>query len=328
MQFPDEFQDAHTVCMYIHNVMVEFLRSGEKDDAFNHKFLFKESEIDSLEKNNDINILDWLEKNEKFVERNLVIRTTVLPAVLSDMLHCIYESLTAAKKGKMSVAFMLLRKPIQESLYLLEAMAIDEIGFVQKLSEDPMFLRPKNGGGPVGHTKRIKNVLKIIGLENVMSPKYLAELRYDKSSFDSFDRVCNQATHLFTEHKAIKTELLNINFVFSGSNQIYTQQCYLYTRLPYILYYSYFLFEYIASKVSPSTPEYISNINRRIVAYYLMAHLHVEDAFLTEDMEHLALVFCKVLNIKVSDSTDITELFHKLMRIAETGELSVKKKAN
>ena len=324
MQFPDEFQDAHTVCMYMHDIMVEFLRSGEENDAFNHKFLFKESEIDSLEKNNDVNILDWLEQNEKFAERNLVIRTTVLPAVLSDMLHCIYEALTAAKKGKMSVAFMLLRKPIQESLYLLEAMAINEVDFVQKLSEDPMFLRPKNGGGPVGHTKRIQTVLEIIGLEKTMSPEYLAELRYDKSSFDSFDRACNQATHLFTEHKAIKTELLNINFVFSGSNQIYTQQRYLYTRLPYLLYYSYFLFEYIASKVSPSTPEYISNINRRIVAYYLMAYLQVEDDFLTEHMEYLALVFCEMLNIDASDSNDIPELFNELMKIAETGELSVK----
>ena len=163
MQLPKEFRDAHAACMFMHDVMVEFLRSGEKNSAFRHEFSFGEHEIKSLE--GEINILDWLEKKQKHDERSLVIRTVVLPAVLSDMLHCIYEALTAAEKGKMSVAFMLLRKPIQESLYLLEAMVIDENDFVEKLSLDPMFLRPKNGGGPEGHAKRINTVLNRIGLE-------------------------------------------------------------------------------------------------------------------------------------------------------------------
>ncbi len=322
MQLPEEFRDAHTACMFMHDVMVEFLRSGEEKGAFRQTFSFEDHEIRSLEEESETNILDWLEKNQKHDERSLVIRTVVLPAVLSDMLHCIYEALTAAEKGKMSVAFMLLRKPIQESLYLLEAMVIDESDFVEKLSLDPMFLRPKNGGGPEGHAKRIKTVLNRIGLEGVMSPEYLGELRYNKSSFDSFDRVCNQATHLFTEHKAIKTELLNINFVFSGPQQIYTQQRYLYTRLPYLLYYIYFLFEYIASIVAPTEPEYVKNINRRIVALFLIAYMQIEDDFMTDYMDHLAVVFCGYLGLDVESSVDVDSLLNELVRISETGELS------
>ncbi|EHU8078558.1 hypothetical protein KZN62_003574 [Vibrio cholerae] len=321
MKFPDEFQDAHTTCMYMHDVMVEFLRSGGESGAFSQKFVLEEHETSSLEDVDDRNILDWLEKNEKFAHRNLVIRTVVLPAVLSDMLHCFFEALKSAQKGKMAVSFMLLRKPIQESLYLLEAMAISEVDFVQKLSEDPMFLRPKNGGGPEGHARRIGKVLEKIGLVELISAEYLAELRYQKNSYDSFDRICNRATHLFTEHKAIKTELLNINFVFSGQSQIYSQQRYLYTRLPYVLYYTYYLFEYIASRICPSPPEYVENINRRVMAYFLISYMQIEDDFLTEHMEALALGFCRKLCLDVSGEVDVGALISDLEYITETGEL-------
>lgn len=116
--------------------MVEFIKSGEMHDVFNQSINITEEEGFSLEKT-DQHILDWLEENNKSEQRNLVIRTVVLPAVLSDMLHCIFEGLSASKKGKMAVSFMLLRKPLQESLYLLESMAIDKNSFVEHLSKDP-----------------------------------------------------------------------------------------------------------------------------------------------------------------------------------------------
>ncbi|WP_332706212.1 hypothetical protein [Plesiomonas shigelloides] len=321
MKLPDEFQDAHTTCMYMHDVMVEFLRSGEEKGAFYQEVSLEDHEIASLATVDDHDILDWLEKNGKFAHRDLVIRTLVLPAVLSDMLHCIFEALKTAEKGKMAVSFMLLRKPIQENLYLLEAMVINEVDFVLKLSEDPLFLRPKNGGGPDGHAKRIGKVLDRIGLINLINPEYLAELRYQKSSYDSFDRVCNQATHLFTEHKSIKTELLNINFVFSGAEQIYSQQRYLYTRLPYILCYTYYLFEYIASQVCPSPQEYIENINRRVMAYFLISHMQIEEDFLTEHINKLALELYRKLNLDLSGEIDAEDLISTLKDITETGEL-------
>ena len=37
---------------------------------------------------------------------------------------------------------MLIRKPIQESLYLLESMIIDETAFGKSMAENPLELRP------------------------------------------------------------------------------------------------------------------------------------------------------------------------------------------
>lgn len=325
MQFPKEFEGAHLACFYMHDVMVEFIRSGEEHEAFIQNFDLTEVEKHSLE-STDLHILEWLEENKRYEDRSLVLRTVVLPAVLSDMLHCIFEGLTASKKGKMAVAYMLLRKPLQESLYLLESMALDETDFVNKLSDDPLFLRPKNGGGPEGHTRRINKILSKIGLNEALDGQYISELRYDKQSYDSFDRVCNHAMHLFTEHNAIKTELLNINFVFSEAEQIYTQQRYIYTRLPYLLYYAYHLFEHIAAAIAPTTPDYFMDINRRIAAYILLAYLEMDEEFVTEQMDKLAACLQNFLGINLVTSTDLGLVRDCLLRLGESGELEHIKK--
>ncbi|RQM78640.1 hypothetical protein EHZ47_00610 [Aeromonas jandaei] len=301
--------------------MVEFIRSGEMHDIFNQSIHITEEESLSLEKT-DKHILDWLEEHSKSEQRNLIIRTVVLPAVLSDMLHCIFEGLSASKKGKMAVSFMLLRKPLQESLYLLESMAIDKGSFVEHLSKNPLFLRPKNGGGPVGHAQRIGIVLDKMGLGKIFSSQYISELRYDKKSYDSFDRVCNHAMHLFTEHPSIKTDLLNINFIFSGTEQVYSQQRYLYTRLPYLLYYTYCLFEYVASDIAPTKAEYIENINRRISAYFLMAYIDMDNEFITDEMHTLAKRFIIALKIDQIKPLNSPSIIKKLAHIAETGVLT------
>ena len=114
---------------------------------------------------------------------------------------------------------------------------------------------------------------------------------------------------------------MNINFVFSGAEQIYSQQRYLYTRLPYILCYTYYLFEYIASQVCPSPQKYIENIIRRVMAYFLISHMQIEEDFLTEHINKLALEFYRKLNLDLSGEIDAEDLISTLKDITETGEL-------
>jgi hypothetical protein len=62
-------------------------------------------------------------------ERANILKAVVLPAVLSDLLHFIYEALQCSRKGKLNVTYALIRRPIQESLYLLESIVLDAAGF-------------------------------------------------------------------------------------------------------------------------------------------------------------------------------------------------------
>lgn len=119
---PENFQNAHDLCFILHDIMTEIIVSGEKANAFTTNLNLSKEEKISISAEEDI--IDWLKKNDRIDDKNKIISATVLPAILSDMMHCIFEALSSAYKGKMAVAYMLIRKPIQESLFVLEEMQL------------------------------------------------------------------------------------------------------------------------------------------------------------------------------------------------------------
>lgn len=265
------------------------------------------------------NIINWLKKNERIDDKNKIISATVLPAILSDMMHCIYEAISSAYKGKMAVAYMLIRKPIQESLFVLEEMQIDKSAFVSNLENDQSRFQPKFIGGVGGHEKRISKVLDSLGFNGVLDPKYIAQLRYDKSFYDSFDGVCNKAMHLFTGHHSIKTEDLNINFIFPGVKGLSSQWNYFYSRLPYLLLYMYLVVEHILENIAPTSEQYILDMMRRISAQFILSSLDIEERYTTVENDKLVssltawlLDHCVENNFSKPETGD-------LRRMAKTG---------
>lgn len=106
---------------------------------------------------------------------------------------------------------------------------------------------------------------------------------------DSFDGICNHAMHLFTEHKAIRTEHMNINFIFSGMEAKLTQWAYLYSRLPYLLLYVHRIAEYITANIVSTKPEYLANMDRRIAALTLLWRGTVDDKYVSNPLEQLVI---------------------------------------
>lgn len=204
--------------------------------------------------------------------------------MLSDALHCIYEALKCSEKGKLNITYMLIRKPIQESLYLVESMHLDDNAFAMSMSENPLTLRPKNAGGIDNHIKRVSDVICSLDGGSGLNGEYIARMRYDKTVEDNFDGICNLAMHLFTEHKAIKTQNLNVNFIFSGWESKLTQWSYLYSRLPYLLYYFYILIENVLSKVARTPSSYIFDMQRRITASICLWWDDVEENYRSDGL--------------------------------------------
>ena len=268
---PKEFISAHELCFFIHDLLANTLVSGEKQDIFNYEFSLEEKIANNL--SNDEDILLFLQENKLYEHRNKILKTIILPAILSDTLDCIYEALISSKKGKLNISYMLIRKPIQESLYLLESMIIDETAFGKSMAENPLELRPSvsmKKNGITEHEERINIVLDRLQLSNLFSASYLANLRYNKRCKDNFDGICNHAMHLFTEHDAIKTDKLNINFIFSDYNSKLTQWAYLYSRLPYILLYLYYVVEHLIEEICPTEKWYIEEMELRIFAHFIL----------------------------------------------------------
>lgn len=284
---PEQFHEAYEFCFAAHDIVAQLLVSGMEQGIFVTNLTFHdEKDLIDFERANDL--IDWLKKSGRIDDEADVLVTTAFPAVLSDMLHCIFEALEASRKGKLAVAYMLLRKPFQESLYLLESVVADKASFAKMIAEDPVGLRPQNAGGIDGHTRRVEKVLEVIGETSRLDANYIARLRYDKTSRDSFDSICNKAMHLFTDHKAIKTESYNINFIFSQGDQILTQWAYLYSRLPYLMTYLVCLVEHIAERFAQTHPTYAQDMNRRLAALLLKCNAQIAEDYQAEPLTHLA----------------------------------------
>src|SRR5579875_2489264 len=133
---PDQHHLAHELCFVLHDVMTQLLVSGRKASAFTVTVEFRDDADRRGFEEGDI--FDWLEATRRIDERIAILITTVFPAVLGDMLHCFYEALETSRKGKLGVSFILIRKPLQESLFLLESIVADRTGFAERLTSDPL----------------------------------------------------------------------------------------------------------------------------------------------------------------------------------------------
>jgi hypothetical protein len=267
--------------------MTQLLVSGQRARAFYVSFDLPD-EAAKREFENSSDIFEWLEKYRPPEDRANVLVTTMFPAILSDMLHCFYEALETSRKAKLGISFMLLRKPLQESLYVLEAVIADRSDFAQKLTEDPIKLWSQGIGGREAHARNIQKVLDTVGESDRFDPSYLAQLRYDKSAEDGFDGICNKAMHLFTGHESIKTEKMNINFIFSNWDSKLTQWSYIYSRLPYLLVYMHGIVEHVCKGLAPTSPAYLDDMKRRISALVLLWWETIEDPYIEPHLETFA----------------------------------------
>lgn len=318
-----KFEPSHDLCFLIHDIMVQLLNSAESQKAFNQFIDLTDKESKSLD-HTEQHIIDWLEENQKYQESSLVIRSTVLPALLSDMMHCIYEALQASRKGKLTISYMLIRKPLQESLFVLESMVLDRKQFIEDFTSDQKKLSPSSVGGIDGHISRIEQVLDKFDspVSDCFDAKYIAQLRYDKSIDDSFDGICNKAMHLFTSRKTLKTESRNINFIFARGEQFPSLWAFLYSRLPYLLYYIYHLVEHVCTELAPTYPSYLEHMNRWIASKLLIAHPCVEERYKNEHLDKLFISLATWLENDCIANGYVGLDDIDLKKLSETGEYS------
>ena len=317
--FPSCLEQAHNLCFLNHDILVELLRSGEENKLFHQTIAFS-SEEDKIKLEESSDVFEWFELTGRKLEHIETLRRSVFQALLSDYLHFIYEALACSRKEKLTVAYAILRKPIQENLLVLEIMASDIEEFSNKITENPLALRAKNYGGIDGHTKRIQKVLKILGEEDRFDAAYLAQLRYQKTE-DGFDGICNKSMHLFTEHRKIKTENMNVNQIFSGEESKLTQWYFLYSRLPYILFYARRLIEHIFGTFSKTDPRYLNNIEYRTMAATILWYPNVDESYKNETLDKFVNSTINRMEQYCLDAGKAKPNKQDLLRIKDSGEI-------
>lgn len=306
---PKIFHQGYELCFFAHDVATNLLKSGHECGIFSLKLDEIKDDADSTELPDLVEIIKNKNLTHKLPE---ILISRIFPSILGDSLHYIFEALEAARKGKISVAYTLLRKPLQDNLLVLESIIENEDQFAERLScTPPKFNR---GDDLASHTARITATLDKIGHSSAFNAEYLAQLRYDKSCEDSFDGFCNKATHLITSKSILKTTAYSLNFIFPTNHSLHLQWAFLFSRLPYILVYTTALCEYISKRFALTYPEYTDDMERRTAALYILNTLELDD-FISPPLAHLTIYFydwlkshCKKEGYEEPDTEDLLRM--------------------
>ena len=239
---PTEFHSRHNICVVLYDLML----SVGKDKTYKNLTVTgfplgkgEKKTIDEISKGGNDAMLEYLVTSGRKSPVILALAKNVFNAILADFLGFIYESLSCARRGKMSVAYNLLRKPLTDELLILEQLLIDREDFIERFHfrGDPKLYDPSAGG-----SDKIKKIIqlataKIEGLSSFFNDS-IYEFRYDKSSVAGFNGITNHAHHIVTTDKNYKTGDKTFNFVFSTSKDSEKYWHQYYQILPYLLAYS------------------------------------------------------------------------------------------
>lgn len=237
---PKDYHEIHNICAVIYD---QILGIG-KDDFFENFNVTKfEGDIilyESIKKieRDELSTKDFLRENNLDAALVEFITKDLTNAILSDLCSFTYESLNAAKKGKMSVAFALIRKPLTDELLILEQILLDKEDFVYRFFHegDPKAYDPSGKG--IDKELIIRKVLELVKVPLVFTEDVVIKLRYDKSNPNGVNSISNRALHIVTMDSKYKTNNKSLNFVFSLQSDIDKYWSIYYKVIPSLLIYT------------------------------------------------------------------------------------------
>jgi hypothetical protein len=237
---PKKYRPVNNICAIIYDQLTEiYKRANYKDlQEGNIKLDPKTQKLVKDLRENKIHVLDWLKENELNDELTTLLTKNITLAVSSDFLNFIFESLSNAKRGKMTVAYALLRKPFMDELLILEQLLVDPHDFIQRFfhSGNPEDYDPSDKN--IDKKTIIKNAIGKLNANIVYTEDLIYDLRYNKSAPNGLNGMANHALHIVTRDKNYKTERQNLNFVFSGKDDFVEYWDHYYYFVPYLLIYS------------------------------------------------------------------------------------------
>lgn len=247
---PKKYHVAHNFCVQVYDMILEILEHETFKDLFNSEFSFKKGEnfikVKEFE-NNDIHPFDWLVKNNKLDILEKVLCKRLLTSITGDLLNFLYEGLNCSMRGKTSVAYANFRKPLKDSLTLLEMILVDPAEFTRKyyLEGNPQNYDPSSR--KLNKEEIIEKALEKLGKKNgLLNKEIIHTLRFEKSNVNSFDSLSNLALHIVTRDKNYRTEDKNLNFIFSTKEDIDKQWEHIYFFIPYLMVYIFSVIDEIS----------------------------------------------------------------------------------
>lgn len=248
---PDKYKFSHEYCLFLYQRLVNSIESCESSGVFNHEFPLESDEVEEFKSLKSENLFIWLEQHGYQDTINILYYKKIIPALLTDFLHFIYEALECSRKGKLTVCYALLRKPLKENLFYLEWLLANPEGFMKSFDKGELKeLKINQVFKDEMKVKIIEEAQLRTEKEKWIDPRLLYSLRYDKKANHGFEQGCQKATHLITTFKFLETEQSNFNFVFSDNKALDSQWAHIYSFLPMLLFHTIQVSEALISNIA------------------------------------------------------------------------------
>lgn len=211
---PKEYHFINNVCSHLYDQLTEVFVEEDYSNMSSTTIDFEtESSLNAATEQSNGHPFDILAKANRNQDLEIVVTKHVFMSILSDMVNFIYESIRIAQKGKMSVAYALLRKPFTDQLCILEQILVNRTDFINRFyhNGDPMSYDPSSKN--IDKRKIIEDSVSKLGLV-FFDHNIIYELRYDKSAEYSINAFSNHALHIVTRDANYKTEKQGLNFTF------------------------------------------------------------------------------------------------------------------
>ncbi len=234
---PEKYKFSHEYALFLNDILSAFVKDGEEAQLFEATIDLKDhGDGEAFTNVHDEQKWDWLKANGYGSALSEVIYKRVILGLLSDFCHFVFEALSCSRKGKLTVAYSLLRKPFKDNLFYLEWLLADPVGFTNTFTDDDPEKLEQYRSKRERRFPIIEKAVSKTGKPAMFDAKFIDEIRYDRTLEYGFAASWDQANHLITTFAAIRTSSESFNFVFLNpmDEELWD---FLYVRIPMLLYY-------------------------------------------------------------------------------------------
>lgn len=216
---PDKYKKQHQIMLYLYDILVDILLKASKFGLADLSITFTNKNLEEFD------ILAKLSEQKDVELSEKILLPHIYFSLLKDLSYYLYESLSCNERGKVTVAFTLARKPLQDNLFYLSWILADAKDFLEKiLYEETKAYDVSKMKGKEGEISnlflKVKDFIEtkdnLFNFSELMiDPDLLYDVIYNRKAENSLTSAFDQSIHLVTNNRNYPTERQNLNFVFS-----------------------------------------------------------------------------------------------------------------
>lgn len=249
--------------MVCNNYIVSILEEADKRKWSSENIKFKDKDKGKVNSNKyDI----FYFRNNGYANIiNKSLYKHIIFSLVSDYNLYVSDAIESARKNHFGPAFALLRKPLKDDLLLIEMFYVKGHRFVGKFLNSSI----ENYSIDKIDVEKKKIIMrKCCKQINFFTSKRLYDLRYNRNSKVSLEKIWEKSIHIITNNKAYATEDGNLNIIFATSDIVEENITYFFKVVTSIqLYFVTLLLNILKEEKLISEDEFTLNLTQIYFAY-------------------------------------------------------------